>query len=120
MVSPPHPRPSKGETPLDTSGKLRPMSRRDEVLTTHREAIRAIAARHNADHIALIGSVARGDDTDDSDFDFLGNFRPGTSLFDLAALTADLEKLLGRHVDVVSIGGLRPEDEQVIKEAVLL
>lgn len=96
------------------------MSRRDEVLTTHREAIRAIAARHNADHIALIGSVARGEDTEDSDYDFLGNFRSGTSLFDIAALTEELESLLGRHVDVVSIGGLRPEDGQVIEEAILL
>ena len=96
------------------------MSRRDEVLTTHREAIRAIAARHNADHIALIGSVARGDDTDDSDCDFLAEYTDETSLFDVARLISDLEALLGCEVDVVSRRSLSRRLSGVLDDAILL
>ena len=38
------------------------MSRREEILVKHREAIRSAASRHRARSIALAGSVARGDD----------------------------------------------------------
>ncbi|MYG19377.1 MAG: nucleotidyltransferase, partial [Gemmatimonadales bacterium] len=40
--------------------------------------------------VALIGSVARGDDTDTSDYDFVVEFLPGASLFDHAALESAL------------------------------
>ena len=52
-------------------------ARRDDVLGKHREAIRAAAARNKAASIALVGSVARGDDSDDSDYDFLARFKDG-------------------------------------------
>ena len=77
------------------------MSRRDVVLVEHRRAIRAAAVNHNARSIALVGSVARGDDTDESDYDFLADFLPGTTLFDHAALELELEDILGSAVDVM-------------------
>ena len=55
-------------------------ARRDDVLGKHREAIRAAAARNKVASIALVGSVARGDDSDDSDYDFLARFKDGASL----------------------------------------
>ncbi len=96
------------------------MSRRDEVLTTHREAIRAIAARHNADHIALIGSVARGEDAESSDCDFLADYTDETSLFDVARLIRDLEALLDCQVDVVSRRALSPRMSGVLDDAISL
>ena len=48
--------------------------------------------------------MARGDDTDNSDCDFLVRFTDGASLFDQAGLKLDLEKLLGCDVDVISLG----------------
>ncbi len=96
------------------------MSRRDEVLTTHREAIRAIAARHNADHIALIGSVARGEDTDQSDCDFLADYTDETSLFDVARLIRDLEALLECEVDVVSRRALSQSSSGILDDAISL
>jgi len=80
------------------------MSRRDNVLVRHREAIREIAARRKAKSIALVGSVARGEDHDGSDYDFLVDFADGTGLFAIAGLEQDLEDLLGSKVDVVSDG----------------
>lgn len=95
-------------------------TRRDSVLGEHREAIRDAAARNKADSIALVGSVARGDDTDDSDCDFLARFVEGASLFDQAGLKLDLEKLLGCDVDVVSVGGLKDKHSGLLADAISL
>ena len=62
------------------------MTRRDLVLGEHREAIVAAAAANKATSIALVGSVARGDDDADSDYDFLATFEEGSCLVDLARL----------------------------------
>ncbi len=51
------------------------MSRRDEVLVKHRKAILAAAKRSKARSIALVGSVARQEDTAESDYDFLVDFK---------------------------------------------
>ena len=96
------------------------MSRREDVLTKHREAIRQAAARRNADSIALVGSVARGDDSDDSDYDFLARFAEGASLFDLAGLQSDLTELLGHDVDVISVGGLKDKHRGMLDDAITL
>ena len=96
------------------------MSRRDIVLVNHRDAIRQAAARRKASSIALVGSVARGDDTDDSDYDFLACFNEGASLFDLAGLQEDLQDLLGRDVDVISAGGLRDKHHSILQDAITL
>lgn len=84
----------------------------------NREAIRVIAARHRASWLAVFGSVARGEDGPDSDVDFLVRFAAGASLTDLIRLEEDLANLLGRRVDVVSVGGLKPRDEHILREAV--
>jgi predicted nucleotidyltransferase len=87
---------------------------------THRQAIRGIAARNRALSMSVFGSVARGDDGPDSDIDFLVEFEPGASLLDLMRIQDDLEALLGGHVDVVSVGGLKVRDEHIRREAVLV
>jgi hypothetical protein len=94
--------------------------RRDEILRHRREEIRAAAARRNAVSISLIGSVARGEDVDDSDYDFLAVFAEGASLLDQARLINDLQDLLGSKVDVVSAGALTDRDDAIRHEAVLL
>lgn len=85
-----------------------------------RSEIVALARRHRGRSIALIGSAARGDDGPDSDLDFLVEFEPGSSLFDQARLQDDLEALLGKPVDIVSAGGLKPRDEAVRRDAIVL
>ena len=84
------------------------MTRRDQILGTHREAILAVAAANRATAIALVGSVATGDDIPASDVDFLATFEPGADLFDVGGLLADLEELLGGQVDVIDAGALKP------------
>jgi predicted nucleotidyltransferase len=50
------------------------MGKRLEDLKANRQAIRDIAARHRALSISIFGSVARGDDKENSDYDFLVSF----------------------------------------------
>ncbi|WP_419933337.1 nucleotidyltransferase domain-containing protein [Candidatus Poriferisodalis sp.] len=47
------------------------MGRREQVIGRFRAEIRDAAARNKASAIALVGSVARGDDDAQSDHDFL-------------------------------------------------
>lgn len=66
----------------------------------------------------VFGSVARGEADERSDIDLLVQMEPGRSLLDHAALWLELEKLLGRGVDVVSEKGLRPRvREHVLRDA---
>jgi uncharacterized protein len=70
--------------------------------------IRAIAAEHGARNVRVVGSVARGTDREDSDLDLVVTFDPGVGLLSHATLILELERLLGRRVDVASERGLRP------------
>jgi hypothetical protein len=70
-------------------------------------SIRAIAAAHGARNIRVVGSVARGTDRDDSDLDLLVTFDPDVGLLAHAKLILELERLLGRKVDVASERGVR-------------
>jgi len=96
------------------------MTRRETVLTVQREAIKAAAERNKAESISLFGSVARGDDTKDSDYDFLAKFVKGASLLDLSQLKIDLRELLNADVDVVSEGGLSGSSLRILDEAIPL
>ncbi|MCU1499869.1 MAG: putative nucleotidyltransferase [Acidimicrobiales bacterium] len=95
-----------------------PMGRR---LLQRREAVIEVARRRGATNVRVFGSVARGDDTDDSDVDLLVDLAPDVSLVGLAALARELGELLGRVVDVVPASGLKPGlASEVLDQAVAL
>ncbi|HLX64629.1 MAG TPA: nucleotidyltransferase family protein [Planctomycetota bacterium] len=90
-------------------------------LIGRRNEILQIAKRHGAHHVRVFGSVARGDDDESSDVDFLVSFDKNRSLMDHAALLVDLEQFLSRKVDVASETSLRPKiKSRVLREAVEL
>lgn len=92
-----------------------------ELLQAKRTEILNLTAKHGATKVRLIGSVARREETQESDIDFLVEMESGRSLLDHAALILDLEALLGRKVDIASDRGLRPRvRERVLKEAIPL
>lgn len=92
-----------------------------KTLQSKRDAILAIAHRYGASDIRIFGSVARGDNTEASDLDFLVRFESTRSLLDHGGMIVDLEELLGVKVDVISEGGMRDRLRAVIlKEAVPL
>jgi len=92
-----------------------------DAIRENRDAILRIAAKYGALQVRVIGSVARGQARPDSDVDFLLTWREGTSLLDQAALILELEKLLGRKVDIASDGWVKPSiRESVYRDAIAL
>jgi predicted nucleotidyltransferase len=90
-----------------------------EIIVSRKEQILTLAAKYGASDVRVFGSVARGTADENSDVDFLVNLAPGRSLFDLGGLLYELQKLLGRNVDVITPAGLRPRiRDRVLKEAV--
>ena len=84
----------------------------------HRDRIREIAASRNAEAVTLFGSTARGEDTADSDIDFILDLNSEASLFDMAAIKMDLESLLGCPVDVVSRRSVPDGAESVGRDSI--
>lgn len=98
---------------LDVSG-FRP----SHVLAERRTEICRLIERYRGRDVRVFGSVARGDDSFESDIDLLVTFERGTSLLDLVGLEDELRDMLGVDVDIVSSGGLRvPKHQAVLDEA---
>lgn len=85
----------------------------------HRSAIRALVEQHHASSPRLIGSVARGADTANSDVDLLVDFNDDATLLDEVGLRQALTDLLLVRVDVVESDTLRGAmRDRVLAEAV--
>ena len=85
-------------------------------LKSKKQNIHALAAAHGASRIRVFGSVARGEETSNSDVDFLVDFPRGYDMFrQRIALTQKLSDFLQVGVDLV------PEHElnKFIKQKVL-
>lgn len=81
------------------------------------EEISELCRRHRVQELALFGSALTSNFNEDSDFDFLVTFRPEARVgfLELARVQRELEKILGRKVDLVPKGGLKP----AIRDSVL-
>ena len=87
-----------------------------QLLKDKREDILALAAQHGAFNVRVFGSVAKDEETENSDIDFLVDY-------DLAKIPAwfpggllmDLQDLLGCKIDIVTEQGL----SHLIKDRVL-
>jgi predicted nucleotidyltransferase/DNA-binding CsgD family transcriptional regulator len=83
--------------------------------------LRQVAAEQGFTRLAVFGSVARHQARDESDIDLLVEPPPATSISDLLAMRDLFERILGRSVDLMSYGGLKPKiDDDIRREAVLL
>lgn len=91
------------------------------LLREKRPTIVRIAAKHGAYDIRIFGSVVRGEDRPDSDIDLLVKRGEKVSPWFPAGLILELEKELGRQVDIVTDAGLNPLlRDRVLNEAVPL
>jgi len=76
-----------------------------ELLHIHRKEILEILARYPMiSNVRIVGSVARGEDTEDSDIDFFVDTAPGTTYFDIGGLYNDLEELLDAPLSIIISG----------------
>lgn len=91
-------------------------------LQSNRKAIESLGRKFGAKRIRVFGSVARGEDNEGSDIDFLVELPRGYDLFaQRMPLTEELSLLLDRRVDVVPEHELNPHIRQrVIAEAIEL
>lgn len=83
--------------------------RPSDAVALHRAALLDIIGRHGATNPRVFGSVARGDDDQDSDLDLLVDRLPGTGMMKLARLQIEAEALLGLPVDIHTPDGLREQ-----------
>src|SRR6478672_4967369 len=80
-----------------------------DTLQANREQILEIAAKHGALNVRVFGSVVRGEETPESDVDFLVDYdvEKVTPWFP-GGLLMDWQDLLGRRVDVLTERGISP------------
>jgi predicted nucleotidyltransferase len=71
--------------------------------------------------LSLFGSVARGDDTDESDIDLLAAFDEmgSLSLLDVIGIENRLSDMVGRKVDLIEAGTLRPRVRQSVEREIV-
>ena len=76
-----------------------------QILHQRRAEVLAIMTRYpNLANLRVIGSVARGEDTEGSDIDFIVDPIHEATLFDVGGLHEDLEELLGVQVHITTTG----------------
>ena len=69
-----------------------------------KERIKPIMAKHGVKDVYLFGSYARGEANIDSDVDIFCSHGDIKTLYDEVDFVEELEKTLGKKVDVVTIG----------------
>jgi len=91
-------------------------------LRTHRGEINEAAERVGARNVRVFGSVARGEDTLESDVDLLVDFPVRErGLLPLLTLAEQVERIVGRRVDVAAAEVMAgPVRERALAEAVPL
>ena len=77
-----------------------------------KKQIYQIAAKYGIKEVYVFGSVARGDETNLSDVDFLIEMESGASSFGIGAFQFEVQKLLGIQIDVVPTFALPNVDDK--------
>ena len=95
---------------------------KSEVLTKLRDHYPELRDRFGLETIGIFGSVARGEDTPDSDVDILYVYQEGKQggMQEYYAAIEYLETLLGRTIDFVPLTYLRPHFRESIESTMIL
>ncbi len=80
-----------------------------------KQKISPVLERHGIKKVGLFGSVARGEMKEDSDIDILVEIKEPISLLDFIKIKLEIEKILGREVDLVEYDTIKP----LLKERIL-
>jgi predicted nucleotidyltransferase len=92
----------------------------DDLIKGKREDILRLATHYGVSNVRVFGSFARGEARADSDLDLLVDGLENCA-WGGGRLQVELQTLLGRPVDLVSVGDLhRLIRDQVLKEAIPL
>lgn len=77
--------------------------RPSEALARHREEVLEIISRYPVRNPRIFGSVARGEDTEESDVDILVDRIGPLSYFDIFRLEDEIKSVLGCEVEVFTM-----------------
>ncbi len=92
----------------------------DAALETIRSRRADFEQRFGLRLIGVVGSVARGEERRDSDVDVVFDRAGNTTLFKLSRAEFELERALGRKVDLVNRAALRPNERAYIERDLVL
>ncbi len=97
----------------------------EQLRTTYRDQILALAAQEGIEEIRVFGSVARGQQREDSDVDFLYRAGDHVTLWEIGGLQYGLEELLKTKVQLtdewsVEHHAMADERAHIFAEAVRL
>ncbi len=72
-------------------------------------------------HLALFGSMARGEEGQESDVDLLAAYDAGRriSLLDIVGLEMGISAMLGRKVDLIEEGTLKPRVQRTVENEIV-
>lgn len=94
---------------------------KENVIQLLRSVTEESLLRYKAQIRGIFGSVARGDESENSDIDVLVDFTEKADIFDLVGLALFLEEKLHRRVDVVPSDTIRSEIRStVMKDAIYI
>lgn len=76
--------------------------RPSEILKNHRDEIRQIILNHKRLSPRIFGSVARGEDTENSDLDIIIDPAPRLSYMDIGAMMREMQTRFNLKVDIAT------------------
>ncbi|MCB4791355.1 MAG: nucleotidyltransferase family protein [Elusimicrobia bacterium] len=86
-----------------------------KVLRKHDDLLK----KYNVKAVFLFGSCLRSEEKENSDIDFIIDFKEPVSILEHVKLKNELEIIFGRQVDIVTRKALKPAiRENILKEAV--
>lgn len=106
-----------GHTLMLNAGSVPPLSGPlGQRLRQNRRRLLDLSAARGVSRLQVFGSVARGQESSDSDIDLLVDVAPGVGLLGLARLQRDLQEVLGARVDLVPSDGVKPAVRRSIEQ----
>ena len=90
-------------------------------ITIPQNKLASFCKKHSITKLSLFGSVLRDDFGPDSDIDVLVEFEANAkhSLLDMVDMTAELEKILGRKVDILTRKAVEQSRNYIRRKAIL-
>lgn len=89
------------------------------LIQQHQKEIKKICQEEGISYLAIFGSHARGEATDNSDIDMLVEFSKPIGLLKHASVQLKLESLFQRKVDLITKKSLRPNFKKYIQDDII-
>jgi len=91
------------------------------IVLKHYDGLKLLFQKYNILQVRIFGSVARNEDSETSDIDFLIKLPENSTLFEYGQLRYELEELLQVPIDMLTYSGLNPITlEHFLKNSIML